>query len=131
MQKIKAFTLMELLIGMIVSGLVVSFCIMGYFVIYKQFNSYQVSKANMSTAITMSTVFENEFSAARSIRSSGSNQLDLKIKEETIIYRSTNKYLTRSKGEIIDTFKVKYIPTEEDLKNIQLTLNEKIKYLTL
>ncbi|MCD4679303.1 MAG: FprA family A-type flavoprotein [Bacteroidales bacterium] len=37
------------------------------------------------------------------------------------------EYFENSGFEIIDTFKVKFIPTEEYLKNMQETLNEKIK----
>jgi len=41
--------------------------------------------------------------------------------------RHITEYFKNSNFEIIDTFKIKYIPTEEDLKNIQQTLIEKIK----
>ncbi len=37
------------------------------------------------------------------------------------------EYFNNSGFEIIDTFKIKFVPTKEDLKNIQQTLNEKIK----
>ena len=106
MQKIKAFTLMELLIGMIVSGLVVGFCMMAYFIIFKQFNTYKNTKQSISNIVLLHTVIANDFTNAKTIKSTANNNLVLSNGDNNITYRFTNKMLTRVNKETTDTFTV-------------------------
>lgn len=104
-KKLKAFTLLELLIGMIISSLVVGFSYWAYFVIYSQYMNYKLVKEQINAEITFQTVILNDVTGAQAIFSDADNEITLQNDSVAEInYRFTVKFILRKQNEIIDTF---------------------------
>ena len=107
MKKIKAFTLLELLIGMIISTLVVGFSVMSYFIIYEQYLNYKSVKHTISDVMLMNMVIASDFTNAQTISDVDDNELIFNDDNDTLIhYHFSPEFITRQENEIIDTFKI-------------------------
>lgn len=107
MKKIKAFTLLELLIGMIISTLVVGFSMMSYFIIYEQYLNYKSVKQTISDVMLMNTVIASDFTNAQTITAIDNNELNFNNENNTTIqYHFASEFITRQEDQIIDTFKI-------------------------
>lgn len=106
MQKVRAFTLLELLIGMIISSIVIGFCYMSYSIIYNQYMSYKILKLEIVETIQFNSILNADFISAETIL----------FNENILILNSTNRsqlqydfkdsHILRKDGEVTDTFKL-------------------------
>lgn len=128
MKKIKAFTLLELLIGMIISSIVISLGYMTYFIVYKQYVNYKETRETISHIMQMKTVLTDDFSTAHTIISPLKDQLKLNNEKgiAAVEYDFSARYITRKEGAEIDTFHLissEYVPLYVDpTKNEYLPL---------
>ena len=106
MKKLKAFTLLELLIGMVVSGLVVTFCLLGYFIVNKQFSNYRKVKQETSTVATLCNVMSNDFQSSKRILKNSETEFACEFNEKQILYKLDKGLVLRNDLNIIDTFQV-------------------------
>ncbi|HLC83714.1 MAG TPA: prepilin-type N-terminal cleavage/methylation domain-containing protein [Bacteroidia bacterium] len=120
MQKLKAFTLMELLIGMIVSAIVISFCYMSYGMIYKQFINYKTVKQELVETMQFHSVLNRDFADAQKVLFK-ENELTL-VNAKNVSYNFETEFVFRQAGEVVDTFflnpvniSVDYLMTENNL----------------
>lgn len=104
MKKLKAFTLMELMIGMIIGSIVVGFCYMGYSIIWKQFIDFKKTKQEINNTIQFNEILMNDFSRSEKILFSD-NQLAFHSDSSVIIYNFTETFILRSNNDNTDTFK--------------------------
>ena len=127
MQKIKAFTLLELLVGMIISSLVIGFCFMSYFIIYKQYLNYRTTKQVISDVVLLNTVICSDFTKSNRITAVNENELILDYENKQVInYHFTPEFIIRKADETTDTFKINSsncIPVYiTDMENEKLSL---------
>jgi Tfp pilus assembly protein PilW len=127
MQKIKAFTLLDLLVGMIISSLVIGFCFMSYFIIYKQYLNYRTTKQVISDVVLLNTVISSDFIRSNKITTGNENELILDNETKQVInYHFTPEFIIRQTGETVDTFKINSsncIPVYvTDMENEKLSL---------
>lgn len=120
MQKLKAFTLMELLIGMIVSAIVISFCYLSYGMIYKQFINYKTIKQELVETMQFHSVLSRDFADAQKVLFK-ENELTL-VNNKNVNYNFETEFVLRKTGEAVDTFFLKpvnifadHLVTESDL----------------
>ena len=107
MKKFHAFTLFELLIGMIISGIVIGFGYTGYSLIYKRYLNYSDTKKDIIDAIQLNSVLNNDFLYAEFAHYE-TDKLILTYKNALAKeYTFTDKNILRKEGELTDTFKLK------------------------
>lgn len=106
MKKIAAFTLMELLIGMIISSIVISFGYMAYNLIYDGFLNFKKVKATMMETNQLNTTFGNDVRNAEIISSNENKLILFNKNEQELRYEFLPDYVLRTHGELTDTFKV-------------------------
>lgn len=142
-QKLKAFTLMELLIGMIVSSIVIAIGYSTYAIIYKQFSSYKLVKNQVVECMQLNTVLQNDIQGAEFVFFN-EDQLKLDSGDKMISYHFMDSLIVRDANEQADTFKLRntdLIPSYaangggigEGLINgliLDITINENIEHFT-
>jgi len=104
MKKISAFTLLELLIGMIISSIVIGFCYTGYSIIYKQYLNYLIIKENISNTMQFNSILNTDFTTASSIIFE-TDKLILDFKSAPQLqYDFRQNYILRKTSDVTDTF---------------------------
>lgn len=103
MKKLRAFTLMELLIGMIIGSIVVGCCYFGYSIIWKQFGDYRNMKHEINAAMQLNEVLLNDFSRSQEITFSD-NKLKMELDSSAITYEFNDSVIVRITPEAADTF---------------------------
>lgn len=106
MQKIKAFTLMELLIGMIIGCIVVALGYSTYNIIFKQYSAYKAIKNKVVEIMQLNTVMNNDFTTADFITFSD-NKLILNNRDTLLEYYFNDSYIIRTNNTFADTFQLK------------------------
>lgn len=104
MKKIAAFTLLEILIGMIISSIVIGFCYTGYSVIYKQYLNYNAIKRQNTTAMQLNSVLNNDFVNAEFVRFELDKLIVNSNSNKELYYRFNENYILRRDKGLIDTF---------------------------
>jgi len=105
MKKLKAFTLMELLIGMIISSIVIAFSYGAYTMIYKQYLNFKQTKMKLMDVSQFNSVMQNDFIRANAIHFKENNLLLTNEKNViTLQYKFLDTYISRTDQEVIDTF---------------------------
>lgn len=125
MQKIRAFTLLELLIGMIISSIVIGFCYLSYSIIYKQYMSYKILKMEIVETIQFNSILNTDFIKAETVLFHENKLSFNSTYKLPLQYDFNDKYILRKDGETIDTFRLattnvlpKYLLEPEQLTNI-------------
>jgi len=106
MKKIRAFTLMELLVGMIISSLVIAFGYGTYSLIYKQYLSYKTVKMEIVNIAQLNSVLNHDFATAEMI-SFNEHKLNIDRKNSfPLVYNFNDSIILRIDNELTDTFKI-------------------------
>lgn len=105
MHKLKAFTLMELLVGMVISSIVIAFGYSAYALIYKQYVSYKSVKTTVVETMQLHTTMSNDFNNAECI-TFGENKLKLSGSNKLLMYNFIDSLVIRGDQEMSDTFKL-------------------------
>jgi|SRR3954462_5248529 prepilin-type N-terminal cleavage/methylation domain-containing protein len=106
MKKLPAFTLMELLIGMIISSIVISFGYMAYQLVNEQYLSYKTMKGKLMETTQFNTTFADDIDNAE-IVSSEENKIILRNKNAPELeYEFLPASIVRKRSELTDTFKI-------------------------
>lgn len=105
MRKIPAFTLMEIMIVMIISGIVISFGYSAYTFIQSRSGTFsEITRRDVSLQKTVALLERDVFRSCRIIALNG-NEL-LFVGEDTVDYHFNPEYLLRRSGTITDTFNI-------------------------
>lgn len=106
MKKLQAFTLMELLVGMIISSIVIGFGYGVYSLMYKQYSSYKIVKREVVGAMQLNSVINNDFSNAEIISFSDNKLTINRHNKLPLQYDFSDSLILRKDNEITDTFKI-------------------------
>lgn len=109
MKKVKGFTLMELLVGMVISALVISFGYQAFHLIGKQFSSYRSAKKELNERELFQSVFSRDLASSYTARKI-QNQIDLALDSSRIEYKFEDEFILRNTNLSKDTF---YLPVRE------------------
>lgn len=130
MKKVKAFTLMELLIGMIISTIVIGFCYMSYSLIYKQFMTYKAIKIELVEAMELNSVLNNDMGNSELILFDNNELTLVNEGKDALKYTFNETAVLRTAAAVVDTFKLKpinivahYLANENNLSNVVLSFS--------
>jgi prepilin-type N-terminal cleavage/methylation domain-containing protein len=134
-KKIKAFTLLELLVGMILSGIVLTATFSAYRIVTSQYQSYRKKSETLSAFSFFISQFQADFSNATAIIHISENEIQLNSKKKILDYHFSEKYVLRNDLLRTDTFPVtvtemetfreseKIIPENEEADEIHLQMD--------
>lgn len=103
--KIKAFTLFELLIGMVISSIVIASSYFVYDLIYKQFIDYKEVRLNLVNFASLQTELENNFYHSKSIKMND-KELSFVFDNKTIYFEFLDSIIIRKDSQVLDTFRI-------------------------
>lgn len=104
MKRIAAFTLLELLIGMILSSIVIGFCYTGYSIIHKQYLNYNIIKKQNTAAIQLNSILNTDFINTGYVMYD-TDKLILNSKNKVQLqYEFKENYILRGANGLTDTF---------------------------
>ena len=104
MRKLKAFTIIELTVITLLSGIVISIAYFVFFILQKQYNTYDKTGKYQLEITTLSRLLTEDFQKSDSIISSSEKSL-LTYKNNIVTdYKFDVNYITRSKSSVTDTF---------------------------
>jgi prepilin-type N-terminal cleavage/methylation domain-containing protein len=109
--KIKAFTLIELLICMILSAIIIGMGYAAYRESYKRFLAYSGMKKNIVDAIRVNSVLNNDFCQAERVYYNSGNILFNNKNKPAIEYEFTSATIIRKVYNQADTFHFSAINT--------------------
>lgn len=115
MKKLPAFTLIELLITLIVSGIVIGFGYGAYSMILQQFNDYRMESQRSNEVLTFESVFKYDFSTSSSREVKDETRVILTGKGREVMYRWGTPGVLRIEKGNTDTF---HLP----LKGVSMSL---------
>jgi len=102
--KLKAFSLLEVLIALLISGLVISAAYSGFLFTHKQFNKFKGITTELRDYFTMSEVLNREFENAKKVVKKSKYEIEIKEIDKSINYKFNSDYILRSIANETDTF---------------------------
>jgi prepilin-type N-terminal cleavage/methylation domain-containing protein len=102
--KLKAFSLIEIIVAMFLSAIVISAVYSGYVFTHKQFFRFTSIKTEIRNYFQLSEVLNREFETSKRVLKKGARRLDIEMIDKTINYSFENDFIVRSIDEQTDTF---------------------------
>lgn len=123
-KKLKAFTLMELVVTMIISSIVIGMGYSAYSIIYKQYLNYKSLRTELMDVAGLNAELAANFYHCSRVLKQGENGLCFELKKDKKInFEFSEQYILRKENDLIDTFKVaakncvfKYLLDDTDKK---------------
>ncbi|KQR70894.1 hypothetical protein [Pedobacter sp. Leaf176] len=107
-KKIKAYTLMEVTIAMLLSAICISICYSAYGIIGSYYRTFQLKNETADAALSLRHVLEKDFLKSKLVLSTDSG-LMMQQDSSTILYTFREKAILRELPELhTDTFKISY-----------------------
>ncbi len=104
MKKLKAFTIIELTVITLLSGIVISIAYFVFFILQKQYNSYDKTSKYQLEITTLSRLLTEDFQHADSVVSTSEKAFEMFKNGKITSYQVEPLYITRNKSEVTDTF---------------------------
>ncbi|CAN5882357.1 hypothetical protein BH11BAC7_BH11BAC7_16620 [soil metagenome] len=116
-KQIKAFTLLELLVGMILSAIVLTATFNAYRIITRQYESYSKQSGTIKEVSFFVSQLQSDFENALTVIHVSENKIRLQSKDKLLEYRFGEKYVLRDDLLQIDTFFVAIHAIETFIKD--------------
>ncbi len=105
-KQLKAFTLLELLVGMILSGIVLTATFTAYRITTKQYETYREKSKSITEISFFVSQLQVDFSNATTITQHSENTIHLQSDKRKLEYIFSAKHVLRNDFQQIDTFHV-------------------------
>lgn len=105
-KRLKAFTLLELLVAMAITGIVISISGIVYNMLGRQFHSFHEANERISSAFALHSRLSSDFINASLIELNEEGMLVRQANKEPVQYRFTDKAIMRIDQYRTDTFRV-------------------------
>ena len=117
--KLKAFSLLEIVISLFLSSIVISAVYSGYVFTHKQFFKFTDIKTEIRNYFELSEVLNREFYMAKKVLKKGERKIEIQMMDKTINYSFDNDFIVRSIEEQTDTFLFKIDNVEINSFNLE------------
>ena len=107
--KVKAFTVMELVITMLVAAILMGFIYTAFQIVNKSYRVFHEKNEGIATLERLDELLKKDFSKAEFVEKS-SNAIILQWEKDTVQYSFESGYILRV-SSITDTFKLKNVTT--------------------
>lgn len=127
--KLKAFSMLELMVSILISGIIISAAYSVFIFSNKQFFKFTAIKTNIRDYFELSSTLKRDFEMAKKVIKKSDDQVEMQLTDKSINYQFLANYITRSTDLHIDTF---MFPSTDIELNILANTNENlIDYLKL
>jgi len=114
--KVKAFTILEVTISMLVTALVIGITYTAYSIVIKSYQSFTKKNEDMAVLISLDHLLRRDFERADTILKD-LNGVTIMEHDKTVKYAFTPDFITRNSA-IIDTFKVQSLGVKTIFENM-------------
>ncbi len=128
--KLKAFSLLEVLFSIIISGIVISTAYSVYVFTHKQFFIFTSAKTEIRNYFELSNVLNREFETAKKVIKKGPQEIEIELINNRINYSFHNDYILRTIKTHTDTFSFSVVDVEMNVVN-ELKEEQVIDYMKL
>lgn len=140
--KLKAFSLIEIIVALFLSGFVISAVYSGYVFTHKQFYKFTTIKSDIRNYFELSEVLNREFETSKKVIKKGNREIEIELIDRVIQYSFNEEQIVRRLDGSVDTFFFKIegvemsafdVSEEMLVDHLSLTIdeNEKTKSLSL
>jgi prepilin-type N-terminal cleavage/methylation domain-containing protein len=127
--KLKAFSMLELMVSILISGIIISAAYSVFIFSNKQFFKFTAIKTNIRDYFELSSTLKRDFEMAKKVIKKSDEQVEMQLTDKNINYQFGANYITRSTDLHTDTF---MFPTADIELNTLANNNENlIDYLKL
>ena len=123
-KQLKAFTLLEMMVGMIISGIVIAAGFHAYRVVASQFKSYRITSERYDNLSFFEAQLRTDFQRAAELSRANENAILLTRENHPVAWQFGKKYALRNDGTATDTFFVTAIKTEMFFRDEKVTEDE-------
>jgi prepilin-type N-terminal cleavage/methylation domain-containing protein len=106
MKKIKAYSLVELLVVMVIGTITIAVAYQGYLLFYKQYLSFKDSSGENADISSLETLLLSDIQDSKEVKRNSTGIVCF-YKDKQIFYNWSNEFITRKQLVLIDTFKIK------------------------
>lgn len=128
--KLKAYSLLEIMIAIVLSGIVISAVYSGYVFTHKQFFRFTAIKTEIRNYFELSEVLNRDFETAKKVIKTGGHEIEMEMIDKTINYSFGSNYILRTIKLQSDTFFFSVKETKINVIN-ELTEVRLVDYLQL
>ena len=97
------FTILELTVAMILTGLVVTIAYAGYGIMSRQYAAYQKTTEKQATLSLLDNTLHHDFAGAETIRALGNRLFFTETTGQVITYETRYNQIIRTQGTVTDT----------------------------
>lgn len=128
--KLKAFSFLEILVSIVISGIVISTVYSVYVFTYKQFFRFTSVKTEIRDYFELSDVLNREFETSKKVIKKGYQEIEIQLIDKNVNYSFNYSHILRTINDHTDTF---YFAVDDVEMNIVNELKEEqlINYLKL
>lgn len=102
--KLKAFSFLEIMVAIIISGMVISTVYTAYVFTYKQFFKFTSIKAEIRNYFEFSQVFNTDFEKAKAIIKIDEQEVEMQWLNNRVAYEFDENFILRTVDVHVDTF---------------------------
>ncbi|HEY2582443.1 MAG TPA: hypothetical protein VGI43_11590 [Mucilaginibacter sp.] len=117
--RVKAFTILEVTITMLIAGLLIGITYMSYSIIVKSYHSFTLKNDEMTILVSLDHLLKRDFERAEIIVKD-QDGIVLTSNDKVIKYKFKADYIIRS-GAKIDTFKVQTQNVSTTFENVEIS----------
>lgn len=117
MKKLKAFTLTELLVAMVVSAIVIAVAYQIYSIASMQFGEYKKVNDKISNEVVLKGLLNMDFFTSTAVLQRSENSIEIHKQDTLIEYAWNEFFVLRTKNNMRDTFFLEVESSELRFKN--------------
>lgn len=127
--KLKAYSLIEIIVALFLSAIVISAVYSGYVFTHQQFYKFTTIKTEIRNYFELSEVLNREFETAKKILKKGDREIEIETIDKVIQYSFNEDLILRKLGGRVDTFFFKI--EEVEIRSFNVSEELLVDYLTL
>jgi prepilin-type N-terminal cleavage/methylation domain-containing protein len=116
-KKLKAFTLMELIVGLIISSVVIAMAATGFRIVDVQFMEYKKTNGRAQQWTTLEYLLQKDVSSCTRLEKLDESTFVTRYTLKDIVYRQNSGAIIRTQDKLTDTFNIGLSKMEISLFN--------------
>jgi Tfp pilus assembly protein PilW len=122
MGKIRAYTILEVLVVMVIGMIVVSISYTAFFIVNTQYKNFQSRNEKVRSVSLLNFLLTRDFSEANTITSI-SNGVRCNMRDKIVEYDLVVDFVVRTESQVSDTFNIKVSNLYKTFDELEITEN--------
>ena len=112
MRKIRAFTIIELVVVMILSSIIIGIIYSAYQIVNSQYGNYIKANKQITSEAVLTMLLNKDFAAAHFIKKEGERIFFFDIENKVKSYHFGDDFIVRNSNAVVDTFFIRALNIE-------------------